>query len=394
MRICFVYKEDYPWDVRVEKIVRTLAAAGHEVTLLARNDKRLPEREDADGFRIRRLPALPRWCGRLNGIFGLPHFLNPVWLAALRRTLRATRAEVVVVRDLPLMPAALLMARGTGCKVVFDMAEAYPMMYRSILEYSSRPAVDWTLKNPGFTGLVEKWSVARADRVLVMIEESRDRLLAQGADPQKVRIVSNTPARTTAPPREHTTAEPVRLLYVGFVTRIRGLGNLLRGLRAYLDRGEDLPEIRVDVVGKGDAKTEYEALARRLGVDPYVHFHGWCAQEFVDELYAACDVGVLTYHVCDHWNHTIPNKLFDYMRSGMPVLATDVKPIKRIVEEVGCGVVFPDGNAAACGDALARLADPEFRTELGGRGYAAVRDRYNWERDAAVMLESIEEFGR
>jgi len=178
---------------------------------------------------------------------------------------------------------------------------------------------------------------------------------------------------------------------VGFVTRIRGLDNMLHGLRAYRDLSRDLPPAEFHVVGVGDALDESRALAERLGLQASVHFHGWCEQDFVDALYADSDIGVLTYRVCGHWNHTIPNKLFDYMRSGMPVLATDVRPIRRIVEQESCGLIVPDGDAAACGRALAELADPDRRRLLGRNGHDAVQERYNWARDTSRLLRIMAE---
>ncbi len=386
MKICFIYKEDFPWDVRVEKIVTLLAGHGHEVTLLAKNEARKPRRETADGFRIRRLPALPAALGKLNQLFGAPLFWNPVWFFAILSTLRQTKAEIAVVRDLPLMPTAIAAGRLLGVPVVFDMAECYPEMYASMLAFSSRKPVIWILKNPAFAAIIERFSVRRAACTFVMIEESRDRLLRMGVSPDKILIASNTPPKSAELPREHAARSVLRLIYVGFVTRIRGLDNMLAGIAAYVSSHPEGPAIEFNVVGKGAATQELQELAERLGISELVRFHGWQDQSVVDELYRTSDIGVLTYHVCGHWNHTIPNKLFDYMRSGMPVLATDVVPIRRIVDEVGCGLIFHDGDAEGCARALAELADPSRRSELGASGHEAVRESYNWEIDGARIV--------
>lgn len=387
MKICFVYKEDYPWDVRVEKIVNLLADNGHEVTLLARNNHRRPRFEELGRVRIHRLPALPVALGRINQMVGMPAYFNPVWLWAIISTLLRTRAEALIVRDLPLMPASIVAGRLLGLPVVFDMAECYPEMYASILEYAPRKSATWLFKNPTFAAAMERFSIRNAARVIVMIEESRDRLLRMGVPGAKILIGSNTPSPIDSPPRKHANNGRLKLFYVGFVTRIRGLDNALEGIATYKRTFPDGPEIEFDIVGKGAARQELEALATRLGIADCVHFHGWQEKEVVDELYRASDVGVLTYHVCGHWNHTIPNKLFDYMRSGIPVLATDVVPIRRIVEDVGCGLIFRDCDAAGCANALAALGDPDLRNTMGSRGHAAVRERYNWEVDGTRILE-------
>ncbi len=388
MNICFVYKEDYPWDVRVEKIVMSLARSGHDVTVVARNLKHLPQRDNSQGFAIRRLPSFSRM-GRLGATLSAPLFFSPVWFTVLSNVIRETKSTIIVVRDLPLMPLAIMAGKVHRCHVIFDMAECYPEMYRSILEYSPHTLRSWFLKNPTLASFLERFSVHRSSHTFVMIAESRDRLIRLGHDPTRITIVSNTPGRPTRPPRSHVAHSRLRLLYVGFITRIRGLDNMIRGIRYYLDNNPSGPDVEFDAVGKGNAIPEYEALAEKLGLASRVRFHGWSEQSLIDELYAASDIGVLTYRVCAHWNHTIPNKLFDYMRVGMPVLATNVLPIQRIVEEVGCGMVCQDGNAGSCGEALAALVDPAARNELGRNGYDAVRRQYNWETDEARLLQVI-----
>ncbi|MPY87964.1 MAG: glycosyltransferase [Luteitalea sp.] len=391
MKVCVVYKEDYPWDVRVEKIVDTLAAHGYDVTLVARNTERRPTNEKVGAVTVRRLPALPEIFGRLNNAASFPFFFNPLWLYEIFAALWQTRAPVVIVRDLPLMPAAILIARVLGRRVVFDMAECYPMMYASTLRFSERRLGRYLLKNPTLAALIERLSVRYADHVLVMVEESRDRLLRMGVAAANVTIVSNTPRlRLPAARRLHAQGDVLRLVYVGFITRIRGIDNALRGLAEYAASGGDRPAVELHVVGKGAALPECRALAEQLGIAPLVQFHGWCHQEFVNDLYAQSDIGVLTYRVCDHWNHTIPNKLFDYMYLGIPVLSTNVRPIRRIVDEVGCGLICTDDDARSFADCLGRLADPQVRQTMGGCGFDAVRSRYNWGADSARLLKVIQ----
>ncbi|MPZ18413.1 MAG: glycosyltransferase [Luteitalea sp.] len=391
MNVCFVYKEDYPWDVRVEKIVKTLAERGHSVTLVANNTARRARHERLDAITIRRLQALPGIFGRLNDAVSLPVFFNPLWLFAIFRTLRRTGAPVVIVRDLPLMPAALLIGRILGRRIVFDMAECYPAMYASALRFSDQKAGNYMLKNPHFAALLERISVRYADHVLVMIEESRDRLLQLGFDAAKITIVSNTPRTTAAAtPRTHLRKDVLKIIYVGFVTRLRGIDNALHGLAAYAAADVPRPSVVLHVVGTGAALAECRALADRLGLGPLVQFHGWLEHDFVKELYAESDIGVLPYHVCSHWNHTIPNKLFDYMASGIPVLCTNVRPIQRIVDEVGCGLVCADNDAASFAECLLRLTDSDVRADMGRRGFEAIRARYNWETDSMRLTDVVE----
>ena len=82
MRIAIIWKNDYPWDVRVEKIAKALQSAGHAVYILAANAQGRPSGESLDGLEIRRLPSTS--FRRLNALISLPFYLNPFWFRTRR----------------------------------------------------------------------------------------------------------------------------------------------------------------------------------------------------------------------------------------------------------------------------------------------------------------------
>jgi len=88
-------------------------------------------------------------------------------------------------------------------------------------------------------------------------------------------------------------------------------------------------------------------------------------------------------------NTTIPNKIFDYMAMGKPVLASPAKPLAQIVHDTGCGVVFERNDAHAIATAIETLlADPAAAEAMGRRGRQAVETEYNWQsqRDKVVKV--------
>jgi glycosyltransferase involved in cell wall biosynthesis len=164
---------------------------------------------------------------------------------------------------------------------------------------------------------------------------------------------------------------------------------LIEAVANYTDKGNLKSSIQVDIVGKGASKEKLINLAKTLNVEESVRVHGWLPQDEVDQLMADANVGALTYRVCGHWNHTIPNKIFDYMLAGLPVLTTEVLPIQRIIEEANCGVVCRDLDPADIADKLVHLKKPEVRQAMGENGYQAVLNKYNWESDEARLNKMI-----
>lgn len=389
MKILFVYKEDYPWDIRVEKITATLVEHGHDVVLLCRNLKGSPRHEKTGGTLIERLPGYrkPFW----NKVLTFPFFFNPIWLYQIFNHARRG-CDLIIVRDLPLVLAGILAAKILGCKTIFDMAECYPEMYRSSLEYDGESGIGRLLKNPQMAEVVERLSIRLCDHVFVMIDESLARLRTKGVPVEKVSIVSNTPRLATMPtvPDESGSHKTLALLYVGFVTQLRGLDNVLRGLRRYYDTTVGRPRVTLTVVGVGDALNELALLSSELGLQEFVRLEGWLDFEKVKSLYLTSSVGVLPYHYCSHWETTIPNKIFDYMAVGLPVLATKVGPIRRIIEEWECGLVFDDNDPDSFVRALEELAKPDNYNRMRCHGIAGVRRALNWSVDGGRMMAVVD----
>jgi glycosyltransferase involved in cell wall biosynthesis len=92
----------------------------------------------------------------------------------------------------------------------------------------------------------------------------------------------------------------------------------------------------------------------------------------------------------ESWNTTIPNKLFDYMSYGLPVITSDAEPAARIVREECSGVVFRSGDAEDFARAVRALVDPAERMRLGLNGRSAVEERYNWSVDEARLFAALE----
>ncbi len=391
MRVCAVWDSEYPWDVRVAKICRSLVRAGHEVHLVCRNRRREPRREVHDGISIHRLPAFP---SPLNATFSFPAFLNPLWLHAVARVVREEQCDLVLVRDLPLALTGLLVGKASRRPVVLDFAENYPAMLGDFWPQNRRKPFNWIVRNPRMARAVERLAVALADHILVVVEEAAERLRALGVDDRKLSIVMNTPLPEwfRDAKSDSTRAEEGNphfdILYLGFLDPARGVDIALRALPAVV---RQIPRARLVVVGTGNHEVALRALAHQLGVADRVLFNGWVPRELTTGWIAASSVGIVPHHATESWMTTIPNKLFDYMVFGKPVLVSDARPVRRIVEAERCGLVFRDRDVTDFTEQLIQLAGPALRRALGSNGRQAVLERYNWEADEKTLLAGLEE---
>jgi glycosyltransferase involved in cell wall biosynthesis len=389
LRILKLFDGDYPWDVRVEKVAASLAAAGHEVRLLCRNQSGRARRErDPMGFEIVRL-----W--DLAGPLSFPFFASPVWALALREQLAAFRPDRLLVRDLPLAPLAIALGRHAGIPVIADLAEPYPDSLRSRLAYERLSFVSRLVRNPAAADRVERWVVRRIDRVLVVCPEAGERLERRGLPAGRWVEVGNTPRLASFAPKGAPTPEldglegRFTLFFSGLLAGDRGLEVAVDALARLAARARE--RFALVIVGEGPMRAPLAEQARRLGVAELVRLPGWIGHDRLPDLIVRADAGLLPFHSCPHIDATLANKLFEYMALELPVIVSDVPPMVRVVGETGCGLVFRNGDAGDLARAIEILAaDRDAARRFAAAGAEAVRERYHWEVDAARLVAALE----
>ena len=393
MNVLYVWDADYPWDVRAAKICTALTCEGHQVHIAARNrgwQPRLEVRPEGTVHRMHPWRLLGR---RLDGVLSFPAFPNPRWIAHLARTTATVNPDVIVVRDLPLCPTAIWVARRYRVPVVLDMAENYPAMIQEMWDARRHRAMDLLVRNPRLAAVVERYCLRRVDKILVVVEESRERVVRLGVPVHRVAIVSNTPPRERAMrPRNQKLNghdSPLALVYLGLMEIPRGVGDLIDAVARLRDAGRSV-SLRLIGDGRDREHFEQQAAALRLS-EPEVEFLGHVPNEIALRMVAEADVGVVPHHADEAWNTTIPNKLFDYMAAGLPVVSSDAVPAARVVAETGAGEVFRSRDPEDLAAAVTRLFNRSTRARLGAAGQRAIMERYHWERDAARLLAAVEE---
>lgn len=398
MNICKIWDADYPWDIRVEKVVDSLVAAGHKVDLVCRNQARLPRVETRGKFTIRRLPSIPPVFGQMHALCNFPFPVNPFWIHAIAQTLQVAQVDLILVRDLPLALTAAILGKLYRIPVVFDMAEHYPAMLEDRLRYTPTGFFGRLARHPGTARLVERWVLRLVDHIIVVVEESRDRLVQAGCQAEHISIVGNSPRvdlweSRFAPPLRGNQDGRLNMVYLGNLDGIRGLDVVIQAMRLLKDDGF---LAHVTVIGDGPKLDALRQTAQEMGLGDQAEFVGRLAlndekaMARVKHIMTSSHIGLIPHYATEACNTTVPNKLFDYMVMGLPVIVSDMKPSARIVLHEQCGEVFKDRDPRDLARAIRALEDPEVRRKKGVNGQAAIRRQYNWDYDAKILVESLE----
>ena len=388
-RICYIFQDQYPWDVRVEKICGSLANHGIEVHIVSRNRDGLPIIEPyRDRITIHRLS---KGCNSLvRDLLNFPAFFSPFWLKAVVSTVRKTSSELIIVRDLPLAITAWVAGMITSRPVLLDMAENYPAMIYDTWIYRGPHWIDYLIRNPAMLRLMEKFILPKMDGILVVSEASAQRIEKLGVSKDAISIVGNTPFIQKT--ESYEVVDEIRklsgfiLTYVGGLEESRGLDILIRAIPKV---AEVEPNVLIVLVGKGTAEPMLGRLARELGVEKHLIWMGWRDPEVVPSIIRASDICIVPHYVTEHTNTTIPNKIFDYMLQKKPVIVTNAKTLSEIVCRSRCGLVYKDTRPDELSEAIIQLRTKELRKQMGEAGYHAVLNMYSWNFDSRRLIDAV-----
>lgn len=389
MRILFVYDGDWPRGAtRVAKQTRSLARAGHTVHLISRNSLGQPRREREEWMTVIRLPHFRPT--RLNRVLNFPFFFNPVWIWAIWRAAKALCADCIVACDLPLAPTALWVGRSLRIPVHYDVAEVYPEFLRSLWACDDMSWSDHLVRNPRAAAWLERCVLPWFRTILVVSEESRDRCLRLGVPADRLVVVGNTPENVSAfHARRQMPADLERwklrptALFVGTLIGDRGVTEAVQAMRLVI---RDVPDAALIVVGDGPDRNRIQTAVDRAGLRDHVALLGWREGPELLAYYQFADVGLLPFRDTPHIRVTLANKLFDYMAAGLPIVAVDVPPMRRILNETRAGVLYPAGNTVALARAIVELLrDSSRRAAFSTSGREAVA-KYCWSEDEKRLL--------
>jgi glycosyltransferase involved in cell wall biosynthesis len=409
---------------RALRMAGSLAASGWEVTFVARAAPGLPATETHQDHVVVRIeiPRGPRWlpAPHLPGAIrpagpppgsigsadrpqrrpGLSGRLRRMLVAGPGRALQVVRyllatrswasaveravgpADVWQADGLVALPVALRLAARHGGRVVYDSLEIYtesgsfarlPGPWRWLLAWRER-----------------RWARA-ADAVLTVNEacavELRRRL---GVPVDVVMNCAERPGPGVAaagrPRRFHESlglaqGTPV-VLYHGYVFAHRGIEGLFDAIAL-------VPRAVLVVMGFGPPFDEYRARAGALPHADRVHVIPGVPPRDLLPWVASADVVAVTIEGST-LNHRLaaPNKLFEALSAGVPVVASDFPAMAPIIRDSGAGLLCDPSNPADIARAIRSIIDapPHEQEAFRARALAAARDTYNWERQAETYL--------
>lgn len=358
LRVCHFSTVHVGNDIRILiKECRTLAAAGMETHYVFAGDKDLTDP-------LVQLHRVEKGTGRLR------RMLLIAW--RVYKKARSLDADIYHFHDPELLPHGLLL-KLQGKMVIYDVHEDRPSQIRS--KYWVPPIIReplaWIFEP------FENFCARRFDGMIGATPAIADRFRRMSSLCENI---NNYPIKHELIAETADWANKERAVcYVGDFTAIRGIAEMLNAMAK--------TDVKLFLAG------EFQSVALRTSVAGLmeaadVRELGFINRNQMKEVFAKSVAGLVIFHPVPNHVNAQPNKLFEYMSAGIPVIASDFPLWKEIIEANGCGICVDPFDIAGIASAITYLADhPDEAERMGINGQKAVADKYNWEREETKLLQ-------
>jgi glycosyltransferase involved in cell wall biosynthesis len=363
--VCHITSVHTPFDVRIfHKQCKTLSNAGFSVFLVATDDK-----DDVvkDGVNLA-FVNLPR--SRFERVF----------FTSLLTVLRALKEkpDVIQMHDPELLPYALILAI-IGKKIVFDFHEDVEM---KLLER------EWLPKPFRSAAAMIFRSMAIAGGRLFSAKLTATPTIAAHHTGNRIEVIANYPVPLLI---EGDLSDNIyresnnNIIYTGGWTHNRGIQQLVKAMEHVNN-----PSAKLTVIGQVEPDehaiaSQFDGYTRVIDVGrvPY--------EDSVKHMQEAA-LGL----VCSQYGHgydkALPNKLFEYMALGLPVIASNFPLWVELLENEDCVVFVDPAKPAEIAQAIdSLLTDCSRREVMGTNGRRAIKERFSWEQEGKRLVKIYDE---
>jgi len=375
-RVVMLLSNCFDPDPRVYNEARSLVKHGYSVSIVAWDrDRARPAVEVADGIRVERVFVRSRHGRGLTQLFFMPLVF---WLM-MKKALHLG-FDLVHAHDFDTLPLGFLLSRIRSKPLVYDSHEDYAgMLHGSIPLWLER-----------YIRRVETRLVRRIDALFTVGETLRREFELRGCS--NARTLGNwkaiedfrLPEEVRAEVRAALKVPPESLL----VSYISNLGKE-RHIEELLEAVARRPQIYLVIGGTGPSADAVREYAQKYG---NIRYLGFVPQAEIPRYTSACDLVFYGYDPASpNARYSAPNKLFEGLAAGRPLLTAHFGEIGRIVAEHGCGVLLSDYRVE---EILRGLDICSNRVSLENMKKAAAEagdGEYNWQRAECILLNTYDE---
>ncbi len=365
-RIIISVTSDLVTDQRVQRAAGTLKEAGYQVMLVGRV---LPDSIEMKGKRFR-ITRFKLWVNK-GPFFYLNYNLRLFWY------LLWNQADILLSNDLDTLPANFLVSKIKGIPLIYDSHE----YFTGVPELTQRPIVQAIWKRIELFILPKIKYAYTVNSSIAQLYEDEYKV--------KFKVIRNMPEvkfqiRTDL----DIIKRELRLPSDKAIIILQGAGiNIHRGAEEAVQAMQYVENAILLIIGSGDVIPALKLMVVELRLNEKVKFE---PKKSPSELflYTLCaDLGLsLDKNSNLNYRFSLPNKIFDYIQAGVPILASDLPEIKKIVEGYNIGYISPDHNVKNLAALMNKMIDNKEMRLTWQKNLKLASQELNWDHEKSKLL--------
>ncbi|WEJ63148.1 glycosyltransferase family 4 protein [Thiomicrorhabdus lithotrophica] len=279
--------------------------------------------------------------------------------------------DIYHLHDPELIPTGLKLLKQNK-NVIFDAHEDLPKQIKG------KPYLPSVLRSvlPYLVEWYEKYATPKFTYIITATPTIRDKFLnytTTAIDINNFPIAGELMTVSKAGNRKSN-----QVCYIGAITKIRGIDEMLQAISS-------LEGVSLVLVGKFAEPNLEDSLKKTRDWENVVET-GFLNREGVKDVLSNSFAGLVTLLPSPNHIDSLPNKMFEYMSAGVPIIASDFPLWKQIIDETGCGIHVNPENPEEIKTAISYLMkNPEEARKMGENGYNAILTKYNWASQLAKL---------
>jgi glycosyltransferase involved in cell wall biosynthesis len=372
-RILISVTSDLSTDQRVNRTATTLKEAGYRVLVIGRSLKTSielsPKRYRSIRFKL--------WAEK-GPMFYAFYNIRLFWFLLWHH------ADILVSNDLDTLPANFLVAKFKKIPLVYDSHE----YFTGVPELINRPKVQRIWKK------IESYYLPKVDYAIT-VNESIARLFKEEYN-KDFNVIRNVPIITKPflNERENLRSE-LGLPQSKKIIILQGAGiNIDRGAEELVEAMKYLTDYLLLIVGGGDVIPDLKKIVSEENMKDCVWFISKQPIEILRKYTAASNLGI-TLDKANNINYklSLPNKLFDYIHAGIPVLSSDLPELKNIVVGYNIGKICPDHDPKNISNLIEEMLSSDEQIKTWEANTAIAARELNWDKEKERLLSIFKQIG-
>ncbi|MBI9070107.1 MAG: glycosyltransferase [Melioribacteraceae bacterium] len=299
-----------------------------------------------------------------------------IWL--LIKGLLKTKADIYIAEDIYTLPFVYYIAKYRKAKVYYNSREFYAFL----AGLRNKSVVQNIIRK------IESAFITKVDLVLTTGEMDSE-FLEEYYSIKNTLVIRNIP-KLAIPTEDIDLREKLGiskeskiLLYQGVLLEGRGLQIAIKSLK-------DLENCELVIIGDGPFRGKFEMIAEEFSISDKVHFLGKVPHKDLMNYTASADFGLcLIENISKSYYYALPNKLFEYIMSGLPIISSNLPQMKKIVEDYKIGKVVEIEKKENITQELNEIINDDSSVKSYKLNSREAAKELNWQREFAKVRSKL-----